>query len=304
MPRISRYVELTLTDFQKLDTNKTLCLMAVSPIEVHGPHLPLGTDVFIAEKLQSEYCKALMEYYPDYNCLILPPIYAGCDPLPIGGSIAIRAKTLESLLDDYVRSLSRQGFRYLIICDNHGGPSHQMALEAVAVRAWRRHRFAVINPFNEVFRKMVQHDEEFLKLVSLPPGECGDDADCHAGTNETSLMLATNKDLVKEYKDIPASEPPGLTGVPVIISWLAKTLSNIGFTNFGADLKHLANLLAWVNSPNMLPYLGAPGLATPEAGERMIKGHVSVTLKLAGKAISGQDHLVKPMLWSLRAVRK
>lgn len=303
MPGIKRYVELTLSDLQEVNTQKTICLITVSPIEVHGPHLPLGTDVFIAEKLQSEYCKALNRNHPDFDLLILPPVYAGCDALPVRGSISVRAKTLESLLVDYVRSLANQGFRYLIVCDNHGGPSHQIAMEIVARKVWRRYKFFLINPFNVVYRKMVQHDEAFLRLISLSTGECGDDADCHAGTNETSLMLAANPELVKGYREVPASPCCQWTGIAAVIGLIGNLWGKYN-SKAEADFKHLANLLSWVNAPNMPPYQGSPGLATIEAGERMIKGHVTVMSELAARALSGEKPFTEPMLWGIRPFRK
>ncbi|MFZ5631310.1 MAG: creatininase family protein [Bacillota bacterium] len=304
MPGVSKYAELTLSELQQIDPRKTICLIAVSPLEVHGPHLPLGTDVFVGEKLQREYCKALAERYPDFHLLILPTIYAGCDPLPLKGSISVRAKTLERLLEDFVRSLAGQGFRYLIVCDNHGGPSHQLAMEIAARKAWRRFRFALINPFNVIFKKMVQHDRSFLELINLPPGRCGDDPDAHAGTNETSLMLATNANLIKCYKDVPASLPPEKTGVTAAMARIAGILNKCGFTQLKADLEHLASLLAWINAPGMQPYLGSPGLATPEAGERMIKGHVSVAMELVAEALAGKKPFTGPMLWWMRFFRR
>ncbi len=51
---MQEYVLMNLRDIEKLEREKTIFLMAVSPIEVHGPHLPLGTDVFVAEDLQKD----------------------------------------------------------------------------------------------------------------------------------------------------------------------------------------------------------------------------------------------------------
>lgn len=304
MPGVNRYAELNLSNLRCINPQKTICLMAVSPIEVHGPHLPLGTDVFIAEKLQEEYCRALASRWPDFDLLLLPPVYAGCDSLPVEGSISVRAKTLEALMEDYVRSLAGQGFRYLIVCDNHGGPSHQLAMEAASRKAWRRYNFALINPFNVVYKKMVLHDKSFLELVGLPPGQCGDDDDCHAGTNETSLMLAARSHLVGDYHSVGASAPPAKTGLAALVRGLGKLLSRLGFKELYAEMDHLAGLLAWINAPGRQPYLGAPGLATPEAGERMIKGHVSVAVELVAEALAGKKPSTEPMLWRMRFFRR
>lgn len=297
------YAELTMSGLRGIDPRQTICLMAVSPLEVHGPHLPVGTDVFVGEKLQEEYCRAIGRY-PGFRLLLLPPLYAGCDPLPLKGSIPIRAKTLESLLWDYVRGLAGQGFRYLIVCDNHGGPSHQIAMEIVAGRAWRRYGFAFINPFNVVFRKMVQHDHDFLNLVRLTPGTCGDDPDAHAGTNETSLMMASREDLVGDWKGVPPSLPPERTGLAALAGRLGGMLGRLGLKGIGAELDHLASLLAWTGSPGMLPYMGLPGMASREAGERMIKGHVSIAMDLLEEALAGKKPSTRPMLWWIRAFRR
>ena len=47
---VLEYVDLTLEELKSLaeKAEKTVFTMAVSPIEVHGPHLPLGTDILIA----------------------------------------------------------------------------------------------------------------------------------------------------------------------------------------------------------------------------------------------------------------
>ncbi|HBV97262.1 MAG: hypothetical protein JL50_12720 [Peptococcaceae bacterium BICA1-7] len=301
---VLKYAELTMSDLQKINPRRAICLITVSPLEVHGPHLPVGADVFVGEKLQEEYCRTLAGRYPGYRLVLLPPLYAGCDPLPFKGSIPVRARTLESLLWDYVQGLAGQGFRLLMVCDNHGGPSHQIAMEIVARRAWRRYGFALINPFNVIFRKMVLNDPYFLKLVSLSPGECGDDPDAHAGTNETSLMLASREELVRGWKEVAPSLQPEWSGISALAGRLGHILGRIGLTGISADLVHLANLLAWVNSPDKKPYLGSPGLADPESGHRMIKGHVSVAMDLLEEAMAGKKPSTRPMLWWIRAFRR
>jgi len=304
MTGVRNYADLTFTELKKINPVKVICLMTVSPLEVHGPHLPLGTDVYIGEKLQQEYCKALLKQYPDFELLLLPPLFAGCDSLPVKGSITIRAKTLERFLLDMAGQLSKQGFKYLVICDNHGGPSHQIAMEVASRKAWRRYNFYLLNPFNVIYRMMVRHDKNFLQMINLSLGKCGDDADAHAGTNETSLMLATNPELVRDYLNVSSSFLAEKKGLSVVVGWLGKIFSKMGLVNISADLEHLANLVNWTRDAKNQPYLGSPSKANADDGERMIKGHVSIAVDLIGKSISGQRPFTKPMLWWLRLFRR
>src|SRR6266513_5720157 len=43
--------ELTWEEVRDLDRAKTVAVLPVGAIEAHGPHLPLGTDVVIAEAM-------------------------------------------------------------------------------------------------------------------------------------------------------------------------------------------------------------------------------------------------------------
>ncbi len=163
MGRTFEYCRLNLTEIESLDREKTVFLMAVSPIEVHGPHLPLGTDVYVSEELLKRYVVALQQRHPELDCVVMPSLYAGGTPLPVKGSIAVPVKTLEPLLVAFAKGLAEQGFRYLFIADNHGGPGHQLAIEAAARKAYKKYRFYLIDPFNYDYRKMVECDPEFLK---------------------------------------------------------------------------------------------------------------------------------------------
>jgi len=154
------------------------------------------------------YQAALAEEYPDYTLVLLPSLYVGSDALPAKGSLSVPAPVMREVLLAYVKGLAAQGFRYLFLADNHGGPRHQLGMEVAARKAWKKYRFYLVNPFNLEFRLMVQHDPGFLRDCGLRPGSCGDDADAHAGTNETSLMLVASPDQVREnWSAVEASLP-------------------------------------------------------------------------------------------------
>lgn len=307
-PVVLEYVKMRLPEISALNRESTVFMMSVSPIEVHGPHLPVGTDVFIAEELAKRYIKALHRRSPELTFVTLPSLYLGSDALPVKGSLSVAAPYLEGALLSYGKGLAAQGFRYLFVADNHGGPRHQMGIEAAARALWRKYKFYLIDPFNIEFRYMVQHDPGFMEKTGLGHGVCGDDRDSHAGTNETSLMLTCCPELVAEvHSEVPASTPSPHTGGASLVAGLAKIIKFFGGDVFSRDLKHLANTLAWVGDPDMLPYMGDPGKATAEAGEAMLDARVEVAMGLFERALAsgGREPVhLKPMLWGVRAMRK
>lgn len=301
MGEVREYVMMTLPEIEVLDREKTVFLMAVSPVEVHGPHLPLGTDVFIAGEILDRYIKALREEFPAYTLVKLPPLYLGADALPVKGSLSVPAPLLREVLLAYVKGLAAQGFRYLFLADNHGGPRHQLGIEAACRKAWRKYRFFLIDPFNLEFRMMVQRDPQFLAATNLQPGTCGDDADAHAGTNETSLMLAAHADKVREtWRETPPSLPPESSKPVLFLSRLAGIFNR----TLGRDLQHLAATLAWVGDREMKPYMGAPALASPQAGEAMLAARVNIAMECFRRALRGEPVRLNPMLWGLRLLQR
>ncbi len=298
------YQDLTQNEVEKLDRDKTIFLMSVSPIEVHGDHLPMGTDIFVSEELLNRYKRELNKTHPHHTLVKLPPLYAGANALPVLGSISVPAKVLEELLLAYSKGLQKQGFKYLFIADNHGGPTHQMAMEAVAKKMWKKYKFYFVNPFNLEFKYMVQHDKDFLESINLGPSTCGDDNDSHAGTNETSLMLASAPDKIKgDFLKVEASKPPIIKGGVKMIMLFSNIFNFFGAKQLSKDLIHLANTLAWVSDKEMKSYMGDPKLANIESGERMLEGRVQVAMKLFNSALKGEKLATTPMLWNLRFLK-
>ncbi len=304
---VMEYVEMSLPELRALDPGKTIFMISVSPIEVHGPHLPVGTDVFISDDLAQRYMDELHRRRPELRFVKLPSLYIGSDALPVAGSLSVPAPHLEGVLTAYGKGLAKQGFRYLFVADNHGGPRHQMAVEAAARTLWRKHQFYLIDPFGVDFRYMVQHDPKFMSMTGLGPGLCGDDPDCHAGTNETSLMLACSPERVREgFREVKASLPPARRGAAAFVGGLAAFVRLLGGRALGRDLEHLANTLAWVSDPDMVPYMGDPSQARREAGEAMFAARVEVAMELFERALaSGTEPVhIRPMLWGVRAMKK
>lgn len=301
-----RYVEMTGPDVARLDRENTVFFMPVSPIEVHGPHLPLGTDVIVAQEIQRRVQARLEQERPHLTQVDLPALYCGSDALPAPGSISVQAEGLSRVLLDYARGLSSQGFRYLLVSDNHGGPRHHLGINHAAEKAWHKHGFHLIDPFIEVYRRMVRLDPSLLSATGLGPGSCGDDSDSHAGTNETSLMLAIGGKTrnVEEYRQVLASAPPDLGGLPRALSCFGSILAKFGAQDAGGDMQHLARMLAWTGQKGFTPYMGAPALATREAGEAMLAVHVGAALQLLDRAFAGESGLPMPQLGWLSFLRR
>jgi creatinine amidohydrolase len=310
---VTEYVEMSLPELRALDPGNTVFMISVSPIEVHGPHLPVGTDVFISDNLAERYMAELHKRRPELVFVRLPSLYVGSDALPVAGSLSVPAVHLKGVLKAYGKGLAKQGFHYLFVADNHGGPRHQLAVEVAARALWREYRFYLIDPFGADFRYMVQHDARFMSKTGLGPGVCGDDPDSHAGTNETSLMLACSPQRVRgDYRSVKASLPPTRRGAAKLVGGLAMVARLLGGRTLGRDLEHLANTLAWVSDPEMVPYMGDPSKATREAGEAMLAARVEVAMGLFERALAGgaepesirEPVHIKPMLWRLRVLRR
>jgi creatinine amidohydrolase len=185
-------------------------------IEEHGDHLPLCTD-----SIQAEYIA--MEVSRITGCLVAPPLrYGLCNSTRnFPGTITIGFDSLRSIMTDILEEFIRNGFKKLLVLTGHAGGSHMTALKLAAKKV-------VVNHMNEEYRPriMVCTDYDF---ACIKMGEI-DNRDSHAGTIETSRVLAIRPDLVKgkgtrDYPNLPRFEvvpdpeqffPSGVMGDPTI----------------------------------------------------------------------------------------
>src|SRR5690625_1310946 len=108
----------------KISQYKT-AILPVGAVEAHGPHLPLGTDNILAERLANKLAKEI-------NAFILPTLPYGqvWSLKNFPGSIHIKNSSLINIIVDIGESVSKQGFKKFIMVNGHLG--NQTALKEAA----------------------------------------------------------------------------------------------------------------------------------------------------------------------------
>jgi creatinine amidohydrolase/Fe(II)-dependent formamide hydrolase-like protein len=298
MSRRLKIAKLTSEEIDSLPRDRTLFTMVVSPLEVHGPHLPLGTDVFVAEEIRKRCSEALLSSGRVDFLVEFPSYFLGSDTIP--GSAKINHRAIYHLLLGTGEFLSERGFRYLLVLDNHGGPRHQIGI-ARAARGLRKKGFCLIAPFLDFYRKMVEMDEELRKRLDAGPGEMGDVQDCHAGHNETGLVLRMAPDLVRgDWKELPERKIDPRSFPHLMMGGLGRLAAALGLKELGRDLDYLGMMLSWVTSRDPSTYIGCPATASPEAGERMLRAFSEEAVRQTLEALEGRCPEYRPLGWSLR----
>jgi hypothetical protein len=89
-PKVLRWERLTKRQFDEIDRERAVVLVTCSPLEVHGPHLPLGADALEGEGLAERALRFLPAPHCDRVFLKLPFVYTCPDPVPQPGSLAFR----------------------------------------------------------------------------------------------------------------------------------------------------------------------------------------------------------------------
>jgi creatinine amidohydrolase len=112
-----KWQELKTTDFAGI-SRETPVVLPVAAIEQHGPHLPLATDRLIAEHFADAIDSRL-----GAAVLILPTVAVGCSEhhMDFAGSLTLRQDTFSNVVQDYLESAYRHGFRNLFVLNAHGG---------------------------------------------------------------------------------------------------------------------------------------------------------------------------------------
>jgi len=180
LPR-ARWVEMTTVEFAQLPPD-TIAVLPVAAIEQHGPHLPVFVDACINEAVVDRTIELLPADLP-VTILPMQMIGKSNEHLAFPGTLSLSAETAIRLWTEIGESVARVGVRKLVLLNSHGG---QPELARIVARDLRVRHFMLAVCANT-------YD------LGIPPGAFPVAElrhGIHAGSYETSVMLAARSDLV------------------------------------------------------------------------------------------------------------
>ena len=186
-PQLSvHWEELTAADFREgIHRSQGTCVLPFGILEKHGPHLPLGTDLFNARYA------ALHAAEKEY-ALVFPEYYFG----QIGearhepGTIAYSHDLQLALLQETTDEMARNGCKKIIIVNGHGGNEWMLRYFA-QTQLEKPHDYVVY-----LFDKRSPDKGGPPKKSSI--------TNWHAGEDETAKMMIARPDTV--HMDRAATE--------------------------------------------------------------------------------------------------
>lgn len=176
------YDELTAPDFVKaVKQSAGVCLLPIGILEKHGPHLPLGTDIFECRKVATT--AAEKEY-----SIVFPTYYMGQinEARHQPGTIAYSPDLIWKILQETCDELSRNGLKKIIIVNGHGGNNDFL-------RYFCMSQLHTPKDYVLIFFQPENSPETEKKIEGLRKTTTGG----HADEMETSMMRYIRPDLVK-----------------------------------------------------------------------------------------------------------
>lgn len=221
-------------EVKRLAEQGCVALLPVGSTEAHGPHLPLSVDVVIAEEVARRLAERLEA--KGTKALIFPAITYSLTDFADGfaGTVSVAAPVNEAYLVEVLCGIARHGFTRLAVLNHHVEPAHFNVVHAAAKAATARCGARIAVPDHRKKPHSPRLGEEFTSGGS------------HAGSYETSLVLAADPSLVME--DARAAAPDLNVNLPAAIKAGARRFEECG--------GHEA-------------YFGSPRSASAEEGRRL-----------------------------------
>ncbi len=193
--------EMSTRELDALERERTVILLTVSPLEEHGPHLPLGVDAFTGRHFARSVAERLVAARPGWTAVLAPTLHLGSFAFDAPGTIRVRQRVVRDAVVDYGDSLARAGFRYILVASGHAGPGHLVALEEAAATVSRRHRITMASLTGSLAWRFLRGglvaeiEAELGRCLTAEEREAFSE-DSHGGLSETSFMLWLRPDLV------------------------------------------------------------------------------------------------------------
>ncbi len=191
---------MTWEEVRAAGGKRAVALLPAGAVEAHGPHLPLATDIIIAEAMARSAGERLAAR--GLEVVLLPSLaYTAAEfATAFAGTISVSGETVTMVIRDIARSLARHGFRCLGIANAHLDPAHLSALHAAVGMIDRE------GTLRAVFPDLTQKPWASRLTDEFRSGAC------HAGRFESSIVMAERPELVRDHIRV------GLAPNPVSLS--------------------------------------------------------------------------------------
>ena len=182
----------------------TTIIIPIGGTEQNGPHMTLGKHNVrvhalagrIAAELKNTLVAPVLAYVPEGS--ISPP----AAHMKFAGTISISDETFRSLLDSAARSFAQHGFTDIVLIGDHGSYQSQLAVVADGLNKRWKGTQARAHFIADYYRSSVRPFTQILRAKGLTDSQIG----LHAGTADTSLMLAVDPSQVRADRVKDAAE--------------------------------------------------------------------------------------------------
>lgn len=178
------WTDICWPDMAAANPSRWIAVLPLAATEQHGPHLPVGTDVMIAQTYLDRVHELLPEDLPA-TFLPLQPIGISTEHVGYPGTLTLPAETALKSWMAVGTSVARAGVKKLVIVTSHGGNSAAMTLVAQDLRAG--HGLLVVTTSWSRFGV----PDGLFPEQELRHG-------IHGGAVETSIMLARYPQHVRQ----------------------------------------------------------------------------------------------------------
>ncbi len=226
MKKKQRWVEFTSDELAQAASRNTVAILPLAAVEQHGPHLPLGVDLFLVESFIDV---ALEHAQAQDQMIVLPTMQLGLSTEHEGfkGTLSLSAEMAITWCHTMARAVAHAGISKLLLFNSHGG---NVGLMDIVGRDIRSKTGLLV--FHSNWYDLAQNE-----LMSELFGQDELRFGVHAGDAETSLMMAIRPDLVQN--SLLADHPSAATlkakhfpilgdGHSVKQSWMTQDYSPTG----------------------------------------------------------------------------
>lgn len=176
---------------EKIEKGMNTVIICTASVEQHGYHLSELTDTVIGQATALRTAEKLGD------ALVAPVIRPGLSEhhIPMAGSITLRPEVYRGIIEDYVTSYKKHGFKKVIIFSSHGG---NFAENEKIVENLRQDHPEMQFSTGLSLMQLMALLGQFEKKYGLAEGSTG-----HGGAMETSVMLHVAPEQVDMEKATP-----------------------------------------------------------------------------------------------------